>query len=56
MGDGERQGSVVCCSPWGHKELDTAERLSNNIIEEEVVRRPVAVRIGRVQSQQWFTV
>ena len=23
-GDGERQGSVVCCSPWGCKELDTA--------------------------------
>ena len=22
-GDGEGQGSLVCCSPWGHKELDT---------------------------------
>ena len=21
--DGEGQGSPVCCSPWGHKELDT---------------------------------
>ena len=21
-GDGEGQGSLVCCSPWGHKELD----------------------------------
>ena len=20
---GEGQGSLVCCSPWGHKELDT---------------------------------
>ena len=19
LGDGERQGSLVCCSPWGHK-------------------------------------
>ena len=19
------QGSLVCCSPWGHKELDTTE-------------------------------
>ena len=19
-GDSERQGSLVCCSPWGHKE------------------------------------
>ena len=22
------QGSLVCCSPWGHKELDTTERLN----------------------------
>ena len=22
-GDGEGQGSLVCCNPWGHKELDT---------------------------------
>jgi len=26
-GVGEGQGSLVCCSPWGHKELDTTERL-----------------------------
>ena len=23
--DGERQGSLACCSPWGHKELDMTE-------------------------------
>ena len=23
QGDEEGQGSLVCCSPWGHKELDT---------------------------------
>ena len=22
------QGSLACCSPWGHKELDTTERLN----------------------------
>ena len=22
LGDGDGQGSVVCCSPWGHKESD----------------------------------
>ena len=26
-GDGEGQGSLVCCSPWGHEELDTTEWL-----------------------------
>ena len=29
LGDGEGQGSLVCCSPWGHKESDTTERLNN---------------------------
>ena len=24
------RGACVCCSPWGHKELDTTERLNNN--------------------------
>ena len=28
--DGEGQGSLACCSPWGQKELDTTERLKNN--------------------------
>ena len=28
-GDSEGQGSLVCCSPWGHKELDTTEWLNN---------------------------
>ena len=22
LGDGDGQGSLVCCSPWGHKESD----------------------------------
>ena len=29
-GDGEGQGSLSCCSPWGHKELDMTEWLNNN--------------------------
>ena len=28
LGDGDGQGSLVCCSPWGCKELDTTERLN----------------------------
>ena len=26
-GDGEGQGSLVCCNPWRHKELDMTEKL-----------------------------
>ena len=28
-GDGEGQGSLACCSPWGHKESDKIEQLNN---------------------------
>ena len=28
--DDEEQGSLACCSPWAHKELDTTERLNSN--------------------------
>ena len=28
MGVGDGQGSLACCSSWGHKELDTTERLN----------------------------
>ena len=27
-GVGDGQGSLASCSPWGHKELDTTERLN----------------------------
>ena len=27
-GVGDGQGSLACCSPWGHKELDTTEQLN----------------------------
>ena len=29
-GGGKGQGSLACCSPWGHKESDMTERLNNN--------------------------
>ena len=35
LGVGNGQGSLVCCSPWGSKELDTTEQLDwieHNII------------------------
>ena len=30
LGDGEGQGGLVCCGPWGHKESDPTGRLNNN--------------------------
>ena len=30
QGDGEGQGSLACCSPWGQKESDITEQLNNS--------------------------
>ena len=30
LGDTEGQGSLECCSPWGHKESDRSEQLNSN--------------------------
>ena len=32
LGDGDGQGSLVCCSPWGHKESDVTQWPNNNNI------------------------
>ena len=29
LADSEGQGSLICCSPQGHKELDTTEQMNN---------------------------
>ena len=35
-GDGDGQGSLLCCSPWSHKESDAIEWLNNNNITESL--------------------
>ena len=30
LGDGEGQGSLVCCRPWGRKESDATEQLRSS--------------------------
>ena len=47
-GAGDGQGGLPCCSPWGHKELDTTEQLnwkSLTIADETQHRKPRAVKI-----------
>ena len=29
-GESKKQGTLACCSSWGHKESDTTERPNNN--------------------------
>ena len=35
LGVGDGQGSLVCCSPWDHKESDTTERLNWTELNQE---------------------
>ena len=48
--DGEGQGNLACCSPWGRKESDTTEQPHNNgRICAEACRR--AKTVGRLTEQ-----
>ena len=40
LGDGDGQGGLQCCSPWGCKELDMTEQLNNNLL------RPLSHKIS----------
>jgi len=53
-GDGDGQGSLACCRPWGHKESDTTEWLNNNSLEWEGMqkqgRRPPEARLKELKK------
>ena len=34
LGVGNEQGSLACCSPWGHRESDMTERLNSTELTE----------------------
>ena len=52
LGDGEGQGSLACCSPWGHKESDTTERLNNNPERSERWRRQDLCEEKKIRSRE----
>ena len=37
--DSEEQGSLVCCSPWGHKESDATEQQQKRNVFESILLR-----------------
>ena len=53
-GNGEGQGSLACCSPQGHKELDTTEQLKSNTMasSEQIMIRIVSENDSRVTSER----
>ena len=50
LGDGEGQGSLVCCSPWGHTELDTTEQLNNQAAQVAAG----LLHVQNVEEKTWF--
>ena len=63
LGVGEGQGSLACCSPWGHKESDVTVQLNNNnkmlgvmtlskFALETSVRKP-CFRPGTALDRKW---
>ena len=52
-GVGDGQGSLACCSPWGHKELDTSNwttesnHLPGSDVLEKIVFPALTIALGR---------
>ena len=51
LGVGEGQESLACCSPWGHKESDTIERLINKKTVGEMGSEKMGRREPEKESQ-----
>ena len=45
LGVGDGQGGLECCSPWGHKELDTTEQLNWSELNWLTSRKPVGTHV-----------
>ena len=50
-GDGGGQGSLACCSPWGHKESDMTEWPDNN--EMKAVGFSVGCKLSPVLERRF---
>ena len=54
-GDSEGQRGLVCCSPWGHKESDTAEWLNSKNSGSTPVSRFIRSSQPVDQHSTWIT-
>ena len=50
-GDGEGQGSLACCSPWGCKESDMTYRLNNKDIKESIRNKHQGLKYNKYLVQ-----
>ena len=54
LGDGDGQGSLVCCSPWGYKESDATERLNNHIGPTRIIQDNRLKTLNLITLQRSF--
>ena len=53
-GDGDGQGSLVCCSPWGRKESDVTKQLNNsNHFAHNHLPQGLVISCRLSNSSQW---
>ena len=55
-GDGEGQGSLVCCSPWRHKELNMTEWPNNRIESSHLLSTSDKEKYVRVFSEDYYII
>ena len=55
-GDGDGQGGLECCSPWGHKELDMTEQPNNNSKNHRLSRMHILFRCTLNMYQGTYTM
>ena len=48
LGDSEGQRSLVCYSPWGHKELDMTEQLNKSVLNDTTEIKWTAIESSKV--------
>ena len=53
LGDSEGQGSLACCSPWGHKALNTTWQLNN---EGSIMQLGAEANRTFSMSQLWVSL
>ena len=56
-GNNEGQGSLACCSPWGHKESDMMEQLNKkSLVTEAGLGQDLGAIKPRWQAWNWGQV
>ena len=53
-GVGDGQGSLACCSPWGHKESDTTERLNRTNSDTQKRQRKELKHVSRKKEKNFL--